>query len=232
MSGLGPLTVGFHEPQFLADLAAENRDLAARGFWFQRTAREQRESDYPWGPLNPQALSGYGYCLANPLRYVDPSGHATISIHQGNFVWNRLWKQTLEWHSMAAWRKVASVGGAVVGGVAGALAGFVLGSFLGPAGEVAGVALVGFLGEEATRKSASSLFDRYTGNAVQIRKDLKNICGTLDRELSNAQKAGQGTIDIRIVGDRWGGFVVVIGDQEIAVTEETILWLREQGFDW
>jgi len=72
---LGPLTVGFHEPQFLAELGAENRDLAARGFWFQRSAREQRESDYPWGPLNPQSLNRYAYCLSNPLRYVDATGH-------------------------------------------------------------------------------------------------------------------------------------------------------------
>ncbi len=27
------------------------------------------------GPANPQALNRYAYCLNNPLRYTDPSGH-------------------------------------------------------------------------------------------------------------------------------------------------------------
>jgi len=27
------------------------------------------------GPANPQALNRYAYCLNNPLRYVDPTGH-------------------------------------------------------------------------------------------------------------------------------------------------------------
>jgi len=35
VSGLGPLTVGFHEPQFLADLGAENRDLASTA-WYEK----------------------------------------------------------------------------------------------------------------------------------------------------------------------------------------------------
>jgi hypothetical protein len=29
------------------------------------------------GPANPQALNRYAYCLNNPLRYVDPTGHIT-----------------------------------------------------------------------------------------------------------------------------------------------------------
>ncbi len=29
-------------------------------------------------PFNPQSLNRYSYCLNNPLKYVDPSGHETI----------------------------------------------------------------------------------------------------------------------------------------------------------
>jgi hypothetical protein len=72
---LTPLTVGFHETQFLSVVGEENREIAAKGFWFQRSGREQARSKYQWGPSNPQALNRYTYCLGNPLRYVDPTGH-------------------------------------------------------------------------------------------------------------------------------------------------------------
>jgi hypothetical protein len=72
---LTPLTVGFHETQFLSVVGEENREIAAKGFWFQRSKREQSQSKYQWGPPNPQALNRYGYCLNNLLRYIDPSGH-------------------------------------------------------------------------------------------------------------------------------------------------------------
>ncbi|MEA1958812.1 MAG: RHS repeat-associated core domain-containing protein [Chloroflexota bacterium] len=30
-------------------------------------------------PANPQSLNRYSYCLNNPLKYIDPSGHLTGS---------------------------------------------------------------------------------------------------------------------------------------------------------
>jgi len=56
----------------------ENREIAAKGFWFQRSDEEKRQSRYQWGPPNPQALNRYAYCLGNPLRYIDPTGHDQV----------------------------------------------------------------------------------------------------------------------------------------------------------
>jgi hypothetical protein len=72
---LTPLTVGFHETQFLQVLNAENRELLQFGqpaLWDKKT---RREHNAPMGPSNPQALNRYAYVLNNPLRYVDPTGH-------------------------------------------------------------------------------------------------------------------------------------------------------------
>jgi len=80
---LTPLTVGFHETQFLSVVGEENREIAARGFWFQRSEEEKRQSRYQWGPINPQALNRYAYCLGNPLRWTDPQGHWTFGIGLG-----------------------------------------------------------------------------------------------------------------------------------------------------
>ena len=66
-----PLTVGFHETQFLGKLNEENQF----GFWFQLSGEGQQQVGSPWGPSNPQALNRYSYVLNNPLRYTDPTGH-------------------------------------------------------------------------------------------------------------------------------------------------------------
>jgi RHS repeat-associated protein len=68
-----PLTVGFHETQFLGKLNGENK----LGFWFQLSDRERQRAGEPWGPSNPQALNRYAYVLNNPLKYTDPSGHCS-----------------------------------------------------------------------------------------------------------------------------------------------------------
>jgi hypothetical protein len=73
-----PLTVDFHEPQFLAQLNAENRYTLEHGFWFQLSAAEKREAKVHRGPLNPQALNRFSYVFGNPLKYTDPSGHDTV----------------------------------------------------------------------------------------------------------------------------------------------------------
>jgi hypothetical protein len=67
-----PLTVGFHETQFLGKLNGENK----LGFWFQLSDRERQRAGEPWGPSNPQALNRYAYVLNNPLKYTDPNGHS------------------------------------------------------------------------------------------------------------------------------------------------------------
>jgi hypothetical protein len=35
-------------------------------------------------PANPQSLNRYSYCLNNPLKYTDPSGHDQIIVSTGN----------------------------------------------------------------------------------------------------------------------------------------------------
>jgi hypothetical protein len=62
-----PLTVDFHEPEFVGTLSEEHAALQQDGFF----EREQRAT----GPANPQALNRYAYVLNNPLRYMDPTGH-------------------------------------------------------------------------------------------------------------------------------------------------------------
>ena len=80
---LAPLTVGFHEIEFLGILNVENQELLEFGppaLW-DRQRRQERNA--PTGPANPQALNRYAYCLGNPLKYVDPTGHdGWIIVHR------------------------------------------------------------------------------------------------------------------------------------------------------
>jgi RHS repeat-associated protein len=73
---LTPLTVDFHEPGLVMGLNAETTFRQEHGFWSQLSPQEQVQAKLPWGPLNPQALNRYSYVLNNPVRYVDPTGHA------------------------------------------------------------------------------------------------------------------------------------------------------------
>ena len=66
-----PLTVGFHETEFLEKLNSENQ----RGFWFQLSDDEQEQVASSWGPSDPQALNRYSYVRNRPLVYTDPTGH-------------------------------------------------------------------------------------------------------------------------------------------------------------
>jgi hypothetical protein len=70
-----PLTVGFHETQFLGKLNGENQ----AGFWFQLSDGARQQMGSPWGPSNPQALNRYSYVQNNPLKYTDPSGHVSYT---------------------------------------------------------------------------------------------------------------------------------------------------------
>ena len=52
-----PLTVGFHETEFLEKLNGENQF----SFWFQLSGKQRQQVGSPWGPSNPQALNRYSY---------------------------------------------------------------------------------------------------------------------------------------------------------------------------
>jgi RHS repeat-associated protein len=73
MSGVAvkPLTVGFHENQFLNKVNSENR----MGFWFQLDRKGREQMGNPMGPMNPQALNRYAYAQNNPMKWTDPTGH-------------------------------------------------------------------------------------------------------------------------------------------------------------
>ncbi|MEJ5312686.1 MAG: RHS repeat-associated core domain-containing protein, partial [Anaerolineae bacterium] len=75
---LTPLTVNLGE--FAAQVNAENREVLQFGAFFQWDSKTRQEHNVPMGPANPQALNRYAYCLNNPLRYVDPTGHQVFNI--------------------------------------------------------------------------------------------------------------------------------------------------------
>ncbi len=75
---LTPLTVNLGE--FAAQINAENREVLQFGAFFQWDSKTRQEHNVPMGPANPQALNRYAYCLNNPLRYIDPSGHWNLEV--------------------------------------------------------------------------------------------------------------------------------------------------------
>ncbi len=75
---LTPLTVNLGE--FAAQVNAENREVLQFGAFFQWDSKTRQEHNVPMGPANPQALNRYAYCLNNPLRYVDPTGHFQVEL--------------------------------------------------------------------------------------------------------------------------------------------------------
>ena len=70
------LTVDFHEGALLSGLNGDNALTLQKGYWFQLSGQDRQRAREPWGPHNPQALNRYAYVLDNPVRYVDPTGHA------------------------------------------------------------------------------------------------------------------------------------------------------------
>ncbi len=76
---LTPLTVAFHEAQFIGVAGGENRELLQFGPPALWDGKVRQEHNIPLGPANPQALNRFAYCLGNPLRYVDPTGHYLIN---------------------------------------------------------------------------------------------------------------------------------------------------------
>ncbi|CAG1008547.1 hypothetical protein ANRL4_03903, partial [Anaerolineae bacterium] len=70
-----PLTVDHHEIGLLMQLNQENAFTQQHGSWNQLSVEERQQAKNPFGPTNPQVLDRYAYCLNNPLRYTDPTGH-------------------------------------------------------------------------------------------------------------------------------------------------------------
>ncbi|MEM3555014.1 MAG: RHS repeat-associated core domain-containing protein, partial [Candidatus Micrarchaeaceae archaeon] len=79
---LTPLLVGAFEPGLIAQVGEENREVAQYGFWFQRGEQARAQTKHPRGPVSPQRLNRYTYCLGNPLRHVDKNGHFLITLDQ------------------------------------------------------------------------------------------------------------------------------------------------------
>ena len=74
-----PLTVDFHEKKFALDYSKELRFTATKGFHFQLDEEALKDEKHQWGPQNAQTLNRYSYVVNNPLRFVDPSGHWSVS---------------------------------------------------------------------------------------------------------------------------------------------------------
>jgi hypothetical protein len=74
-----PLTVSFHEGMFLNKANSENK----APFWFQMDGDAKQQHGSPMGPANPQALNRYSYVQNNPLKYTDPTGHASCDSGAG-----------------------------------------------------------------------------------------------------------------------------------------------------
>jgi hypothetical protein len=115
---LTPLTVGFHEPQFLEVLNAENQELLDFGppaLWDSRT---RQEHNVPMGPANPQGLNRYAYCLNNPVRHIDPTGHFVRRQRLSPDAWGR-YEVSITRHRNELDKKAHRMGvGFVIGGVA------------------------------------------------------------------------------------------------------------------
>ena len=80
------LTVDFHEPGFVGQIAGENN----LPFWFQLSDDDRGKVGSPWGPSNPQALNRYAYVQNNPLGATDPSGHLGVTFYSwGGFTLGR-----------------------------------------------------------------------------------------------------------------------------------------------
>ena len=119
---LTPLTVNLGE--FATQVNAENREVLQFGAFFQWSSKTRQEHNVPMGPANPQALNRYAYCLNNPLRYVDPTGHSAwaIAVRMNWEAWGK-YKSELENLQGEAAKRVRDVGvivGITVGSAAAA----------------------------------------------------------------------------------------------------------------
>jgi len=68
-SNYSPLTVDYHENQFLEQLNFENR-----------TRFQDPTFSLPPVPTNSTSFDRYAYSLNNPIRYTDPTGHCPLCV--------------------------------------------------------------------------------------------------------------------------------------------------------
>ena len=105
-TAISSLTVNFSYHDILAELNRENRNDSPCGLgvvqWFQEATpivrvKEAENSCLSYGtqlnhfgPADPQNSNRYSYARNNALRYIDPTGHWTISIGFGGTVFAAL----------------------------------------------------------------------------------------------------------------------------------------------
>ncbi len=113
---LTPLTVAFHEAQFIGVAGNENRELLQFGPPALWDGKVRQEHNVPLGPANPQALNRYAYCLGNPLRYVDPAGHDWIQIGERQYTLAELRQMRDELANLAVCAEIVGLIEMTIGG--------------------------------------------------------------------------------------------------------------------
>ena len=163
-SGYSPLTVDYHEKQFLEKLNRENRNRLS-----------EPQTKLQSVPSNPLAFDRYSFSLNNPLTYTDPDGHCAflIPLAAGVLIGGAISTATYIIATKAtgqdpSWSGAAGAfaGGAIAGAVS-IIATPVAGTLLHAAGMAAsGTALVaGTAAVNAFGGAASYLVGGYTQNA-------------------------------------------------------------------
>jgi RHS repeat-associated protein len=137
-ASLKPLTVDFHEAQFVLGLNGENAFTLQNGFWFQLSRQEKQQAKHPFGPGDPQTLNRYAYVLNNPVKYTDPSGHERVTLELKS--WNVFYAGMT---AVIAQRNAYGVVPNFIGAIIGAGLGAFLGTGCGPVVCTVSVAVVG-----------------------------------------------------------------------------------------
>ncbi len=114
---LTPLTVAFHEAQFIGVAGGENRELLQFGPPALWDGKVRQEHNIPLGPANPQALNRYAYCLGNPLRYVDPTGHDWIEIGEKEYTLEQLRQLQIDLANLASFFEYGGFALVTIGGL-------------------------------------------------------------------------------------------------------------------
>jgi hypothetical protein len=229
---LTPLTVNLGE--FAEQIGAENREVLQFGAFFQWDGETRQEHNVPMGPANPQALNRYAYCLGNPLRYVDPTGHES----EPEWLWifetdpenmqeyiNILESRSLVAYSIAEMFSVLAIpASALAVGTGGAI--IPLDVFALTAGAVAGgAAIVGLELEHAVNYLQSAV-DSADGD---IRVGVYKQGGTINIHVNGA------SVDIGLLPCAATEFYNVFNDPEaFALVEapEDVRWIRDENWGW
>ncbi len=196
---LTPLTVNLGE--FAAQINAENREVLQFGAFFQWSSKTRQEHNVPMGPVNPQALNRYAYCLNNPLRYTDPSGHYWTEIGRLDYTLAEIRQLKDNMQNLEVALGVAAITVGVVDGAAGWLLA-ASGSAIPPVAIACGVILVGtaaIYGVEALQ--AGALKD-YLGDVIAKAEGLGlNETDTITLILSDIKDEGLYNLGVCLSSD-------------------------------